>query len=211
MERGAGRERSVHRQISDHIRREVARGRLEAGDRLPAIRDLARTLGVNRDTVALAYEDLVSSGIAEATVGRGTFVSVARARGALGADELQPTLSPLTERLLDFERARPRFGSASQGVPMHSLVCDESLYPAEEFRRALNRVLRDAGPELLLYGGPQGHLGLREVLAERFQRAGIAIDANGIVLCHGASQGISLGLRLFAQAGDSVAIEQPSY
>jgi DNA-binding transcriptional MocR family regulator len=211
LERGAGHVRSVHRQISDHIRREVARGRLESGDRLPAIRDLARTLGVNRDTVALAYEDLVSSGIAEATVGRGTFVAAARARGALGADEIQPALSPLTERLLDFERARPRFGSASQAVPMHSLVCDESLYPAEEFRRALNRVLRDAGSELLLYGGPQGHLGLREVLAERFQRAGIAIDANGIVLCHGASQGISLGLRLFAQAGDSVAIEQPSY
>jgi len=210
LKRGTDREgRAVHRQISDHIRHEVARGRLTAGDRLPAIRALARDLGVNRDTVALAYEELVNAGITVSTVGRGTFV--ARANDAPSAAEFHPALSPLTERLVDFERARPRFGSASTAVPMHSLVPDESLYPADEFRRALNRVLQRSGAELLLYGSPQGYLGLREALAERFQRDGIDVDANDIVLCHGASQGISLGLRLFAQAGDVVALEEPTY
>jgi DNA-binding transcriptional MocR family regulator len=212
LERGAGRERrTVYRQISDHIRLEVADGRLEAGDRLPAIRDLARDLGVNRDTVALAYEELVNAGITVSTVGRGTFVAPARASDAPSVEDFHPALSPLTERLLDFERARPRFGGATNAVPMHSLVPDESLYPADEFRRTLNRVLQRSGPELLLYGDPQGHLGLRETLAGRFQRDGIDVDANGIVLCHGASQGISLGLRLFAQAGDVVALEEPTY
>jgi DNA-binding transcriptional MocR family regulator len=212
LERGVGRERrTVYRQISDHIRLEVADGRLEAGDRLPPIRNLARDLGVNRDTVALAYEELVNAGVAVSTVGRGTFVAPARSSGTPSIEDFQPSLAPLTERLLDFEHARPRFGSAANAVPMHSLVPDQSLYPADEFRRVLNRVLQRSGPELLLYGSPQGHLGLRETLAERFQRDGIRIDANGIVLCHGASQGISLGLRLFAQAGDVVAVEEPTY
>jgi len=212
LERGAGRERrTVYRQISDHIRLEVAGGRLEAGDRLPPIRNLARDLGVNRDTVALAYEELVNSGVAVSTVGRGTFVAPARSSGAPRVEDFHPSLAPLTERLLDFEHARPRFGSTANAVPLHSLVPDQSLYPADEFRRALNRVLQRSGSELLLYGSPQGHLGLRETLAERFQRDGIRIDANGIVLCHGASQGISLGLRLFAQAGDAVALEEPTY
>jgi DNA-binding transcriptional MocR family regulator len=212
LERGAGRERrTVYRQISDHIRLEVADGRLEAGDRLPPIRDLARDLGVNRDTVALAYEELVNAGVAVSTVGRGTFVAPARSSGTPDVEDFQPSLAPLTERLLDFEHARPRFGSAANAVPMHSLVPDQSLYPADAFRRVLNRVLQRSGPELLLYGSPQGHLGLRETLAERFQRDGIRIDANGIVLCHGASQGISLGLRLFAQADDVVAVEEPTY
>ena len=212
LQRGAGREgRAVYRQISDHIRLEVADGRLEAGDRLPPIRDLAKDLGVNRDTVALAYEELVNAGVAVSTVGRGTFVAPARSGDAPGAEGFRPALSALTERLLDFERARPRFGSTAHAVPMHSLVPDQSLYPADEFRRVLNRVLQRFGPELLLYGSPQGHLGLRETLAERFQSDGINIDANGIVLCHGASQGISLGLRLFAQADDVVALEEPTY
>jgi DNA-binding transcriptional MocR family regulator len=212
LERGAGRERrTVYRQISDHIRLEVADGRLEAGDRLPPIRNLARDLGVNRDTVALAYEELVNAGVAISTVGRGTFVAPVHSSGAPNIEDFQPSLAPVTEHLLAFEHARPRFGSATNAVPMHSLVPDQSLYPADEFRRALNRVLQQSGPELLLYGSPQGYLGLREALAERFQRDGIHIDANGIVLCHGASQGISLGLRLFAQVGDVVALEEPTY
>ncbi len=212
LQRDSGRNRrAVYRQISDHIRLEVADGRLAAGDRLPAIRDLARDLGVNRDTVALAYEELVNAGVAVSTVGRGTFVAPARSGDAPDAEALRPSLAPLTQRLLDFEHARPRFGSADNAVPMHSLVPDQSLYPADEFRRTLNRVLQRSGSELLLYGGPQGHLGLRETLAKRFRRDGIDVDANGIVLCHGASQGISLGLRLFAQAGDVVALEEPTY
>jgi DNA-binding transcriptional MocR family regulator len=212
LERGAGRERrAVYRQISDHIRLEVADGRLEAGDRLPPIRHLAKDLGVNRDTVALAYEELVNAGVAVSTVGRGTFVAPAHSSDAPSIDDFHPALAPVTERLLDFEHARPQFGSATHAVPMHSLVPDQSLYPADEFRRVLNRVLQRSGPELLLYGSPQGHLGLREALAGRFQRDGIDVDANGIVLCHGASQGISLGLRLFAQAGDVAALEEPTY
>lgn len=212
LERGAGRERrTVYRQIADHIRLEVADGRLEAGDRLPPIRNLAKDLGVNRDTVALAYEELVSAGVAVSTVGRGTFVAPVDAIDAPSVEDFHAALAPLTERLVDFERARPQFGSTANAVPMHSLVPDQSLYPADEFRRILNRVLQQSGPELLLYGSPQGHLGLRETLADRFQSDGIDIDANGIVLCHGASQGISLGLRLFAQAGDVVALEEPTY
>jgi DNA-binding transcriptional MocR family regulator len=211
LERGTGRERAVYRQISDHIRLEIAGGRLEAGDRLPPIRDLAKDLGVNRDTVALAYEELVNAGVAVSTVGRGTFVAAAHPKTASSSEDFRPALSPLTERLLGFERARPQFGSSANAVPMHSLVPDHSLYPAEEFRRVLNRVLQQSGPELLLYGSPQGHLGLRETLAVRLQREGIHTSAGGIVLCHGASQGISLGLRLFAQSGDTVAVEEPTY
>ncbi len=209
---GAGRGgRSVYRQIADHIRLEVEGGRLEEGDRLPAIRNLADRLGVNRDTVALAYEALATAGVVVSSVGRGTFIAARESLEAGFEGPFQPVLSPLTERLLDFEHARPRFGSEANAAPLHSLVPDESLYPADEFRRVLNRVLQRGGSELLRYGEPQGHLGLRVVLAQRFRSAGVEIDPEGIVLCHGASQGISLGLRLFAQSGDTVALEEPTY
>ena len=58
---GSGRQ-PVYQQIRDHIRGEIDSGALDAGERLPAIRALADDLGVNRDTVALAYESLASSG-----------------------------------------------------------------------------------------------------------------------------------------------------
>ena len=94
---------------------------------------------------------------------------------------------------------------------MHALIPNPGLYPAEPFRRALNRALPEGGPELLLYGSPQGDLSLRRVLAERLGRAGIRVTPAEVVLCHGASQGISLALRVFAGAGDVVAFEEPTY
>ncbi len=212
MQRAAGRGGApVYRQISDHIRREVDLGRLADGARLPPIRELARQLGVNRDTVALAYEELATDGVVESTVGRGTFVSRGIRPSGREREEFHPEIAPLVERLLDFERSRPRFSAATDAVQLHSLVPDSALYPADEFRRALNRVLSHSGPELLLYGGPQGHRGLREVLVERLRRASVELDPDELVLCHGASQGISLTARLLSAPGDQVAVEEPTY
>ncbi len=201
----------VYRQIADHIRDEVRASRIGPGSRLPPIRKLARDLGVNRDTVALAYEQLAAEGVVESTVGRGTFVNPSPPGIPANGEAFEPPISSTVERLLDLERALPRFGSAPDAVPMHSLVPDSALYPADGFRRALNRVLTEHGPELLLYGGPQGHRGLREVLAERLARASVELTADDLVLCHGASQGISLALRLFTAPGDQVAVEDPTY
>jgi GntR family transcriptional regulator/MocR family aminotransferase len=212
LERDPARDgRPVYRQIAESILREIESGRLEGGSRLPPIRGLARALRVNRDTVALAYEALAADGLVESAVGRGTFVRAPDRATSPAAETYQPEFSPLTEKLRDFERARPRFGSAADAVPMHTLVPDPSLYPADAFRKVLGRTLQRGGAELLLYGAPQGYRRLREVLAERLRGVSIAVDSDGVVLCHGASQGIHLATRLFAEAGDAVALEEPTY
>ncbi len=212
LRRGNGRSDAlpVYRQIAEHVRRQVAEGRLRDGARLPPIRALARELGVNRDTVALAYESLVADGLAESTVGRGTFV---RAPGApVVRAPFEPALAAPIERLLEFERARPRYGAAARSVPLHALVPDPSLYPVPEFRRALSRALASEGAGLLVYGGPHGHPGLRETLATRLAAEhGMRASAEELVICQGASQGIALALRLFAEPGAAVAVEEPTY
>src|SRR5262245_25889204 len=101
LERDGGRaERPVYRQIADQIQQEIESARLEAGARLPTIRELARTLGVNRDTVSQAYDALAEAGLLESTVGRGTFVAARRANGS--AHAFQPVFPGLVERLLAF-------------------------------------------------------------------------------------------------------------
>lgn len=196
----------VYRQIADQVRGAIETQQLALGERLPTIRELADRLGVNRDTVALAYEELARNGLVEATVGRGTFVT-----RSVGAHVFEPRLSPLTERLLVLERARPRFGSADGAVPLHSVVPDPRLYPVEAFRRTLNNELQKGGAELLLYGEPQGLPRLRRAVAEHLKDIDLVVSPDELVLCHGASQGIALALRLFAEPGDVVALEEPTY
>lgn len=200
----------MYRQIAEHIRGEIDAGALRPGTRLPPIRALAADVGVNRDTVALAYEALATEGLLESVVGRGTFVRGLAPAPAPG-QPVEVSLAPTVENLLAYENARPRFGAGSDVVPLHSLIPDPAFYPVDAFRRALQRVMARDGADLLRYGPPQGHPGLRQVIAERFERSGCRISADEVVLCHGASQGISLALRLFAEPGDAVAVELPTY
>src|SRR3990172_1613007 len=57
------------RQIQAQLERLIRERLLAPGTKLPATRELARTLGVNRATVALAYEELCAAGVARAHVG----------------------------------------------------------------------------------------------------------------------------------------------
>lgn len=206
---GNGPRRAVYLQIADQISDAVARGRLGAGERLPAIRGLAATLGVNRDTVSLAYELLVRDGLLEATVGRGTFVR--DQRGFRGDTRQAPPFAQSVERLLQFERARPSYSAVDGAVPLHALTPDPSLYPLDSFRRSLDRVLESSGSELLVYGEHQGSFDLRQAIAQRLATHQMAVAPENIVLCQGASQGIYLAMRLFAEPGDWVAVEEPTY
>jgi GntR family transcriptional regulator/MocR family aminotransferase len=64
----------LHRQVREALCRAIVQGDLLPGQRLPSTRALARHLGVSRNTVMYAYEDLASSGLIAGTVGSGTRV-----------------------------------------------------------------------------------------------------------------------------------------
>ncbi|HVP12898.1 MAG TPA: GntR family transcriptional regulator [Phycisphaerae bacterium] len=64
----------VYRQIVDQIKYQVANGSLRPGDRLPSVRELAKRLPVNQNTVLKAYDLLAGEGLLSRRQGDGTFV-----------------------------------------------------------------------------------------------------------------------------------------
>ena len=71
----AGSPQSIYRQISDQMRRLVASDKLSVGDAVPSVRQLAKDLVINPNTVAKAYAELVRDGVLESQQGRGYFVA----------------------------------------------------------------------------------------------------------------------------------------
>lgn len=65
----------IYLQIVQQVKMQVAAGRLNAGDELPAIRSLAEQLVINPNTVARAYRELELAGIVEKRRTAGTFVT----------------------------------------------------------------------------------------------------------------------------------------
>lgn len=66
----------IYEQISAQIKAAIMSGELQAGDALPSMRALAKSVQVSVLTVQKAYETLQESGFIETTAGKGCFVSV---------------------------------------------------------------------------------------------------------------------------------------
>ena len=63
-------------QIAQQIGMLCVSGQLDAGERLPSVRELARELAVNQNTILRVYERLTSAGLLEMRHGQGTFVTL---------------------------------------------------------------------------------------------------------------------------------------
>ena len=67
--------KTIYEQITTQIKAMIMSGELQAGDAIPSMRSLAKSIHVSVITVQKAYEDLQRDGFIETTVGRGSFVS----------------------------------------------------------------------------------------------------------------------------------------
>jgi len=103
----------LYLQLVEGVRRLVAIGALKPGDRLPAVRDLAVRLRLNRNTVARAIQELEARGIVRTRVGQGTFVAD-EAGAAGGGASRDALLDAAIDRLLDEAEAL--------AVPLESLA-----------------------------------------------------------------------------------------
>ena len=85
-------------QIVNRVKQAVALGRLEPGDRLPSVRELAKELVINPNTIARAFRELESEGVTLSRRGSGTFV--AERKVVLKADERRRRLRDALEAAL---------------------------------------------------------------------------------------------------------------
>ncbi|WP_018924081.1 GntR family transcriptional regulator [Salsuginibacillus kocurii] len=66
--------RPIYLQLADRINRQIVRGDLKLGDKLPSVREMAIESNVNPNTVQRTYRELEAMGVAESRRGQGTFV-----------------------------------------------------------------------------------------------------------------------------------------
>ena len=211
---------ALARQIQGHLERLIREGHLGDGVKLPATRELAKSLGVNRATVALAYEELVAAGQARAHVGQGTFVvgapEVPRVPEARGRAPINwASLFSRSARIVAAEEDRwRRLGTGEVDGATISFaggMPDSGLFPTDSFRQVLNRVVREEGDVLLQYYSARGYPPLRQYLARYMLRFGVEATPDDILIVNGSQQGFDLVARTFIDPGDFVAVEQPTY
>jgi DNA-binding transcriptional MocR family regulator len=197
----------IYRQVAGQIREQIGTGHLPAGARLPTIRQLAQQLGVTRLTVRTAYAELQSSGLLEATVGRGTFVS-AEAAATQAAPSFAGVAADVTPAAVIGDILQ-----IGHGREKHSLASaspDPLLFPADEFWACLADQRQHAAV-VAGYGPAQGDVQLRVALADYLRERSLQVTPASILVTAGVTQGLALAAAALAQPGDVVLVEQPTY
>ena len=92
--------RPLYQQIVDGVKELIARGDLREGMTLPPVRQVAGDLGVNLNTIAVAYRALQEEGFLAVRHGAGAVVSSRRARSAKEEVLRQQLRTPLTQLVL---------------------------------------------------------------------------------------------------------------
>ena len=200
----ASSEIPLYRQLADSIGRAIRAGVYREGTRLPATRELAGQLGLNRTTVSAAYAALEEAGLLEGQVGRGSFV--AKAAQAYSSDAPidwdvllggSPALSGAqAEPLINFSTSRPA----------------AEAFPLEPFRRLARAVIE--GPEaadILQLGSPYGYRPLRRYLLQQGEAAGWVRPGDDLIVTNGCQQALDLLARVLVRDGTPVLVEDPVY
>lgn len=232
LETGKG----LARQLYAQLRARVLEGRLEAGTRLPASRDLARALGISRNTVIEAYEQLHAEGFTQARVGDGTFITAAipqtnSKQAACSSTGLSTAFKGCLPTALSTESAVSP-SSASSYTPAFQQALSAplalpstngphafqvglpafDLFPFSIWSKLYGAFWRKPDLAALGYQPPAGSRTLRNMIAAYLRSSrGLACEADQIVITCGAQQGISLCAQLLLQVGDCAAMENPGY
>jgi GntR family transcriptional regulator len=114
----------ISRQIADQIATLCASGSVRPGDRLPSVRELARELAVNQNTVLRVYDRLCGEGLLEMRHGQGTFVTGRMSKARMAAhrarlvDELRQIARQATGLGLSIDELHELLTEAANGAKL---------------------------------------------------------------------------------------------
>lgn len=204
----------LSRQIYSEIAQGILSGQLKPGARIPSARQLGTDLGVSRNTVNAAYDQLSAEGYIERTVGAGSRVSDAvPAMMPLGnpahrATGRKPQMSTRGRYLTEWTRVMNDLEAGAQHIGAPALDC----LPIKLWKRLMTHQLERLPPEELGYGEAAGYLPLRSAIAEHLNRTrGIEASGKQIIIVSGTQQALDLLSRVLLDPKDPVLFEEPGY
>lgn len=208
----AGDPRPLYVQLADQLVEAIDDERLKPNDRLPAMRDLARSLDCALVTVSQAYELLAARGRVIARVGKGTFVAPPPDAATPFARRWEPDVGRFAraQRLEGVMEQLTR-ATAPGAITLATGHPAPETFPLHDFGRAVHRTLLDDPPEAMQYRSSTGDPDLCETLASLLRGRGCAADASDIIVCSGAQQAADLVATVLLDERSVVASESPTF
>jgi len=207
------RKSPLYQEIAARISRLVEDGTFRTGERVPSVRGLMRQMGVSLATVLSAYGVLEDQGVIEARPQSGYYV-----RARVPNTPLSPPMDFPSAAVVPMPLSIGSVCTMLMGdprnkdfVPLGAAVPNPDLLPVDKLTRALRSIVGRHKHQSVLYDSLPGHKGLRVQIARRAMTAGCLLSPGDIVTTQGGTEAVNLCLRAVCRAGDTVAVESPTF
>jgi GntR family transcriptional regulator / MocR family aminotransferase len=215
---------SLQSQIRRMIASAIAERHLMPGDPVPSSRELSEILGVARNTVVLAYQQLVDEGLLVSQERSGCFVSPDAETGWAADAAQAPPAAASGGRAPDWQRRLEQDLSAQRNItkPQHwqkhpyPFVCgqfDPALFPLADWRECSRMALgvtevRDWAPDLIDGDDP---LLIEQLRTRILPRRGVFAAPDEIMITIGAQQALFILAELLLTRRGTMGMEDPGY
>ena len=206
------KEEPIYLQIENYIKNMIENGMVVDNGKLPATRELGKLLGVSRNSVITAYENLEAEGVLYTIKGKGTFISpkesINKEGWKVAWDNRRNNYGDLAEEL---DIVKNEIPWEKNLISFKSISPDGELFDMDEFKKAfLNRISIE-GHKILNYGYAKGYKPLMEYLLEYMREKGIQTDNKDIIITNGFTEGLEMLLAAYTNPGDKIICENPTH
>jgi len=189
----------LYQQLYEYIKKEIVSSRVEVNDKLPSIRSLADYLNVSRNTVDVAYQQLLAEGYVESRPKSGMYVTNTQ------FDLLQIDKKPAVF-------LHPHSETKSCTYDFRYGKVDSRLFPLNEWKKRYNESLQTYRESLFTYQESQGEESLRkEIATYLYQSRGVVCSKHQIIIGAGTQQSLSLLAQMLKPSIRDIAFENPCY
>ena len=194
----------------------ITNGTLQPSDILPSSRILAALIGINRNTIKLAYEELINQGWAESIERRGVFVlSRLPVLSKRITPEANKSSSPQEAFIWNnhFKNAIPAGNLQKSTLAIDDGFPDVRLAPVDHLMREYRSLSRKHyGKNFLKYGDAMGSAHLRQAICQYLSNTrGLVVSVENILITKGSQMGIYLAAQLLLHPADHIAVGISNY
>jgi len=198
--------------LASDIESAIHEGVLQAGDRLPSVRQTSQSRKLSPSTVFQAYYLLEARGLITARERSGYFVAP-RSDAVLPPVQVasQPQDVSASVAISDTVFLMLQAATRENVVPLGSPFPDPTLFPLEQLGRSMACAARSFTARSTVDDLSPGKEALRRLIAQRYVARGVNVHHDEVVITNGALEALNLCLSTVARPGDAVIVESPAF
>ena len=200
---------TLYQQVADHISDQIRTGLLQAGEKVPSVRQCSAEMGLSVSTVIRGYELLQDQMMIEPRPQSGFYV---RTQFELSRppEISQPSLKPSEINLDDLAVRLLQTTQDKEIIQLGTAPPNTDVPSVKLINRIMTKVIKEDNG-IADYDPPPGNKKLRRQIARRMLNAGVNVSPDDIVITTGCQEAMTLCLRAVTKPGDTILIESPSY